>query len=164
MYTSGCPKIQKRCCHSNGSAPSATEKNFALKLRWNVSNTNATVMTGMANTMRNWVTSVIQVSVGTRIMLMPLVRMLRMVTMRLMAPTSEAMPVIWRPSAQKSMPRPGEKVTSEFGAYMNQPPSAPPPKIHDRLTKMAPNRKVQKLKAFSRGKATSRAPICKGAK
>ena len=114
--------------------------------------------------MRNWVTSVIQVSVGTRIMLMPLVRMLRMVTMRLMAPTSEAMPVIWRPRAQKSMPRPGEKVTSEFGAYMNQPPSAPPPKIHDKLTKMAAEQEGPEAERVQPGKATSRAPICKGAK
>ena len=60
MYTSGWPKIQNRCCHSNGSAPAATEKNVAPKLRWNVSRTSATVMTGMANSSRNLVTRIIQ--------------------------------------------------------------------------------------------------------
>ena len=101
-------------------------------------------------------------NVGTRIIDMPLVRMLRMVTMRLMAPVSEAMPVICRPSAHRSMPLVGEKATLEFGAYMNQPPSAAPPRIHDVLTNRPPNRKHQNPKALIRGKATSRAPICKG--
>ena len=70
--------------------------------------------------------------------------------------------MICRPSVQKSMPCDGENGTLEFGAYMNQPPSAAPPRNQARLTKMAPNRKVQKPKALIRGKATSRAPICSG--
>ena len=32
-----------------------------------------------------------------------------------------------------SMPWVGENGTLEFGAYMNQPPSAAPPRIHDVL-------------------------------
>ena len=88
--------------------------------------------------------------------------MLRVVTIRLMAPVSEAMPVICRPTAQKSMPWVGENGTLEFGAYMNQPPSGAPPRNHDELRKMPPNRKAQKPKALMRGKATSRAPICSG--
>ena len=95
---------------------------------------------------------------------MPLVRMLSTVTIRLIAPVSEAMPVICRPSVQKSMPCDGENGTPEFGAYMNQPPSAAPPRSHDVLTKRAPNRKLQKPKALMRGKATSRAPICSGSR
>ncbi len=138
MYTSGCPKIQNRCCQSSGSAPADIEKNVASKLRCIVSSTRATVMTGMANNNRNWVTMIIQVSVGTRMIVMPLVRMLMIVTIRLIAPTSEAMPVICRPSAQKSIPLVGENGVSEFGAYMNQPPSAAPPNAHDRFTKNAP--------------------------
>jgi hypothetical protein len=72
------------------------------------------------------------------------------------------MPVISRPSTQKSMPLVGENVTDELGAYMNQPPSAAPPRNHDVLMKMPPNRKHQKPNALMRGNATSRAPICSG--
>ena len=72
--------------------------------------------------------------------------------------------MISRPIAQMSMPWVGENGTLEFGAYMNQPPSAAPPRIHDELMNRAPNRKHQKPKALMRGKATSRAPICSGRK
>ena len=61
MYTSGCPKIQNRCCHSSGSAPSSGSKKLAPKSRSNSSRNRATVMTGRAKSKRNWVTSVIQV-------------------------------------------------------------------------------------------------------
>ena len=121
-------------------------------------------MTGMANTSRNWTTNTIQVKTGIFMNVMPGARMLMTVTIRLIAPTSEAMPVICRPSAQKSMPFVGENGTDEFGAYMNQPPSAAPPSSHDVLMKIAPNRKHQKLKALMRGNATSRAPIWRGRK
>ncbi len=121
-------------------------------------------MTGMANSSRSCTTSTIQVKTGIFISFMPGARMLRMVTIRLIAPVSEAMPVISRPSAQKSMPWLGENITLEFGAYMNQPPSAPPPRNQDVLRKMPPNRKAQKPRAFMRGKATSRAPTCSGTK
>ena len=96
MYTSGCPKIQNRCCQSNGSAPASTLKNWAPKSRWNISRNSATVMTGMANTSRNCTTRIIQVKIGIFIRVMPGARMLRMVTIRLSAPVSEAMPVICR--------------------------------------------------------------------
>ena len=45
------------------------------------------------------VTRLIQVNTGMRISVMPGARMLRMVTMKLTPPTSEAMPVICRPRA-----------------------------------------------------------------
>ena len=164
MYTSGWPKIQNRCCHSSGSAPASTEKNVASNVRWNISRNRATVMTGIANSSRNWITRTIHVSTGMRISDMPLVRMLSTVTIRFTAPVSEAIPVICRPSAQKSMPCDGENGRLEFGAYMNQPPSAAPPRNHDALTNSAPNKKDQKPNALMRGNATSRAPICNGRK
>ena len=72
------------------------------------------------------------------------------------------MPVICRPSTQKSMPFDGENGTDELGAYMNQPPSGAPPSSHELLRKRPPARNVQKPKALRRGKATSRAPIWSG--
>ena len=70
----------------------------------------------MANSSRNWVTRLIQVNTGIFISVMPGARMLSTVTIRLIAPTSEAMPVISRPMVQKSMPWLGEKMTPVFGA------------------------------------------------
>ena len=64
-----------------------------------MSRNSATEMTGRANTSRNWVTKLIQVKTGIFMSVMPGARMLSTVTIRLMAPTSEAMPVICRPSA-----------------------------------------------------------------
>ena len=129
-----------------------------------MSRNSATVMTGIANSSRNCTTRIIQVKIGIFISFMPGARMLRMVTIRLIAPVSEAMPVICRPSTQKSMPWLGENSALAFGWYMNQPPSAAPPRNHDVFRKMPPNRKHQKPNALMRGKATSRAPICSGTK
>ena len=163
-YTSGCPKIQNRCCHRSGSAPAATSKNCAPNTRWKLSKKRATVITGIAKSSRNCTTVIIHVKIGIFMSVMPGARMLSTVTMRLMAPVSEAIPAIWRPSAQKSTPWLGENTGPEFGAYMNQPPSAAPPRNHDRLTTMPPPSTHQKPNALRRGNATSRAPICSGMK
>ena len=121
-------------------------------------------MTGMANTRRNCTTITIQVKIGILNRLMPGARMLMQVTIRLMALVSDAIPVIWRPSAQKSTPLVGENIRVLFGAYMNHPPSALPPRNHERFTKIAPSNQVQRPNALMRGNATSRAPICSGTK
>ena len=99
MYTSGWPKIQNRCCHNSGSAPASGLKNWAPKRRSKISRNNATVITGNANSSRNWVISSIQVRTGIRIRVMPGARRLRQVTIRFIADTSEAMPRICSPIA-----------------------------------------------------------------
>ena len=53
---------------------------------------------------------------GIFISVMPGARMLSTVTIRLIAPVSEAMPVMSRPMSQKSMPWRGEKMTPVLGA------------------------------------------------
>jgi hypothetical protein len=98
MYTSGCPKTQNKFSQSSGSAPASTLKKFASYSRSKVSRNSATVMTGMAKAMRNWVTNPIQVKIGILNNVMPGARRLSTVTMRLMAPRVEATPVIRRPS------------------------------------------------------------------
>ena len=72
-------------------------------------------MTGMANTSKNCVTRIIHVKTGIFIRLMPGARMLRIVTMRLSAPVSEAIPVICSPSDQKSTPWVGENKALALG-------------------------------------------------
>src|SRR6476646_5692384 len=147
MYTSGCPNIHNRCCESNGSAPASTLKNCALKTRLNINRNSATVMTGMAKTSRNCTTSTIHVKIGIFINVMPGARMLRTVTIRLSALVNEAIPVICRPSDQKSTPCVGENKALALGWYMNQPPSAAPPSNHDELRNSPPKRKHQKPNA-----------------
>ncbi len=56
-------------------------------------------MTGRANSSRNETTSVIHTKTGIRSMVMPGARSFRIVTMKLIAATSEASPRIWRPIA-----------------------------------------------------------------
>ena len=75
-------------------------------------NTSATVITGNAVMMRNCVTKVIHVNVGSRIIFMPGARRLRIVTMKLKPAASDEMPRICRPSSQKSMFGPGENCRS----------------------------------------------------
>ena len=116
MYTSGCPKIQNRCCQSIGLAPAAGTKKFAPKNRSNISSIRATVITGNASTRRNEVTRVIQVNRGMRMRDIPGARMLTMVTMKLKAAAREAIPRIWRLTTQKSMPWAGLYAEPVIGA------------------------------------------------
>ena len=67
----------------------------------------AAVMIGIANTVRNATTVIIQVNTGMRMSVMPGARMLRMVTMKLIADVVEPMPSSTMPTHQKSGPWPG---------------------------------------------------------
>ena len=73
-----------------------------------MSRISATVMTGKASSSSTWVMKLIQMNIGMRMSFMPGARMLRMVTKKLTAAASDAMPRIWRPSIQKSTFMPGE--------------------------------------------------------
>ena len=56
-------------------------------------------MTGMANSSRNCTTRIIQVNTGILNSVIPGARMLSTVTIRFIAESNEAIPVIWRPRA-----------------------------------------------------------------
>ena len=58
---------------------------------------------------------------GMRPQLMPGARMLWIVATKLIAPTSDEMPVRWIRNIQASTPPPGEYRSSDSGAYMVQP-------------------------------------------
>ena len=94
MYTSGWPKIQNRCCQSTGSAPASALKKWVPKLRSKYSSKKATVIIGMAKSRRKLTTRFIQAKTGIRSKVMPGARRLRVVTMKLTAAVSDAMPVI----------------------------------------------------------------------
>src|SRR5699024_8466412 len=67
------------------------------------------------------------------------------------------------PKTQMSPPIPGEYVALDSGAYPNQPNAAAPCGVRNPAQAInEPNRKNQNARAFSRGKATSGAPICNG--
>ena len=121
-------------------------------------------MTGSENTSRNCTTRIIHVNTGIFMKVMPGARMLSTVTIRLIDPMSEAIPAICRPMVQKSTPFEGEKTGPEFGAYMNHPPSAAPPRNQARFSTIPPMTRSHRDRALRRGNATSRAPICSGRK
>ena len=77
--------------------PRTDVKKLVPKSRSNVSSTRATAITGMANSRRKFTTSVIHVNTGMRMKLIPGARILMMVTIRLTALVSDAMPRIWMP-------------------------------------------------------------------
>ena len=141
MYTSGCPKSQNRCCQSTGSPPAAGTKKFAPKKRSSISSVTATVMMGKASTSSTMVTRLIHVNSGIRMRVMPGARMLTMVTKKLNAAASEAIPSTWMPSIQNSVRTPAAR--SVMLAYMNQPESGTSPIRKLVFMSTAPNRKVQ---------------------
>jgi hypothetical protein len=69
----------------------------------------AAVTQGIANAVRNAVTSIIHTNTGMRMSVIPGARMFRIVTMKLIADVTDPMPSITRPTVQKSGPWPGRK-------------------------------------------------------
>jgi hypothetical protein len=83
-------------------------KKFVEKFRSKKTMINAAVMSGIANTVRNAVTSIIHTNTGMRRSVIPGARMLSTVTMKLIAEVTEPIPSITMPTAQKSGPCPGK--------------------------------------------------------
>ena len=107
MYTSGWPNNQNRCWYSSGSPPFDATKNSVPKLRSKNTMIIAAVMIGMAKTVRNATTVIIHVNTGMRMSVIPGARMLRMVTMKLIADVVDPMPSSAMPTHQKLGPMPG---------------------------------------------------------
>ncbi|MNL25128.1 hypothetical protein D3C87_1465990 [compost metagenome] len=118
--------------------------------------------TGVAISCSHDCTSTVQAIRGILWSRMPGARMLRMVTMKLIAPMIEETPTTCRPRIHMSTPRPGEKKPPERGGYSVQPAAAAPPKKKLDIIIRAPKGSIQKAMAFRRGKAMSRAPIMMG--
>ena len=69
---------------------------------------SATVMIGIANSVRKATTSIIHTNTGMRMSVMPGARRFRTVTMKLIADVVDPMPSMTRPTVQKSGPCPGK--------------------------------------------------------
>ncbi len=116
----------------------------------------------MASSSRNAVTRMAQQNSGILCIVIPGARMLRMVAMKLMAPSSDEMPARCSENSEKSVARPGEYCALSSGGYSVQPAPVPLPSVSPSITKMKPMARNQKLMLLRRGNAMSGAPIIIG--
>ncbi len=119
----------------------AAWKKLVPKFRSNKTSKSPTVMIGNEKSSRNATTNCIHTKTGRRKKVMPGARIMKMVVMKLTAPSNDATPSSRSPIAQKSI-----RTTSgwvESGAYPNQPPSGNPPRKNELDRKIDPERKVQ---------------------
>lgn len=92
MYTSGCPKNQNKCWYNIGSPPPAGSKNVVLKLR-SVSNiVIAPASTGNDNNNKNAVIKTDHTNKGKRCIDIPGVLILKIVVIKLIAPSIDEIP------------------------------------------------------------------------
>jgi len=92
MYTSGCPKNQNKCWYRIGSPPPAGSKKEVFKLRSVSSMVIAPARTGKESNKRIAVRNTDQTNKGTRSHLIPGLRILIMVVIKLIAPKIELAP------------------------------------------------------------------------
>ncbi len=91
------------------------------KLRSQINMVIAPASTGIANSSRKAVTSIDQTNSGILCSVIPGARMLKIVVMKLIAPSKELMPARCSANRVKSMPGPGSYCDSESGGYSVQP-------------------------------------------
>ena len=115
MYTSGCPKNQKRCWYRTGSPPPAASKKVVPKLRSVSSIVMADAKTGKDRSSRKAVTRIDQTNSGILCSVMPGARMLKMVVMKLIAPRIDEAPARWSEKIAMSTAGPGDPLV-ESGA------------------------------------------------
>ena len=97
IYTSGCPKNQKRCWYSTGFPPPAGSKKEVLKLRSVRSIVIAPARTGRLVISRTEVTAIAQIIRGMRSNEMSeAVREQTIVVKKLILPKMEEIPATWR--------------------------------------------------------------------
>jgi hypothetical protein len=136
MYTSGCPKNQKRCCQSSGSPPCSGMKKGQPNARSSSSRSVHRITGGKAKMTMPPTTSIAHAKIGIRKSDMPGARVRRIPTISSIAPAMAEISMKPIPSSQKSAPMPGEKRVLVSGGYMNHPPSgARPTKIEPKKTR-----------------------------
>jgi len=103
MYTSGCPKNQKRCWYRIGSPPPAGSKNEVLKLRSVNSIVIAPAKTGNERSSKIAVINTDHTKSGIRSKDIPIGRILVIVVMKLIAPRIEEAPARCREKMARSI-------------------------------------------------------------
>src|SRR5262245_50727587 len=93
---------------------------------------------------------------------MPGARMLKMVTMKLMAPSSDDAPARCSAKIAMSTAGPGCEPAEDSGGYRGQPVAAPSPVKEEPSSRKNDGTNNQKLMLFMRGNAMSGAPIKSG--
>lgn len=102
MYTSGCPKNQKRCWNKIGSPPPAGSKKVVFTFRSVRSIVIAPARTGRERSSRNAVTNTDQTNSGRRSNEIPGVRMFITVVMNFMEARIEDAPARWSENIARS--------------------------------------------------------------
>lgn len=106
IYTSGCPKNQNRCWYKMGSPPPAGSKKEVLKFRSVSSIVMAPARTGRESSNRIAVIFTDHTKRGIRSKIIPCVRILMMVVIKLMAPRIEETPAKCKEKIVKSTDAP----------------------------------------------------------
>lgn len=106
IYTSGCPKNQKRCWKRIGSPPPAGSKKDVLKLRSSNSIVIAPAKTGSDNKSRIVVNKTDQTNKFNRSKVIAAGRMLKIVHRKLIEPKIDETPARCRLKIDKSTARP----------------------------------------------------------
>lgn len=162
MYTSGCPKNQKRCWNRMGSPPPAGSKNVVFRLR-SVSNiVIAPARTGRDRRRRIAVINTAHRNRGIRSIRSPSERMLIIVVIKFKEPRIDDTPAKWREKIARSTEGPACARLPANGGYTVHPVPTPFSTAAEHTRRVKDGGRSQNLMLLSRGKAISGAPSIRG--
>lgn len=162
IYTSGCPKNQKRCWYSTGSPPPFGSKKDVLKFLSVNNIVIAPAKTGKDNKSKNAVMNTAQTKSGVRCAVMPGDLIFSIVTIKFIAPKIEETPARCKLKIAKSTDPPEWACIPASGGYTVQPVPTPDSTNEEDTNKINEGGNSQKLMLFNLGKAISQAPIKMG--
>lgn len=162
IYTSGCPKNQKRCWNRIGSPPPQGSKNDVFRFRSVNSMVIAAANTGRAN--RSMIAVIMTDHTNNGILNIGIEAgfMLMHVVIKLIAPRIDEAPAKCNEKIAKSTDGPEWTMLLESGGYTVQPVPAPASTYEEDNSNNSAGGSSQKLILFIRGKAMSGAPIISG--
>ena len=162
MYTSGCPKNQKRCWYKIGSPPPDTSKNDVLKFLSVSIIVIAPANTGSDNKSSTAVITTAQPNKDTLCNLIPGLLMFSTVVMKFIAPNKLLIPDRCKANIVKSTLGPLWLWVSDKGGYKVHPVPAPFSIILANRNNTILGGSNQKLMLFNLGNAMSGPPVIKG--
>jgi hypothetical protein len=162
MYTSGWPKNQNKCWYKIGSPPEALSKKDVFKFLSVNNIVIAPANTGKLNSNKKAVINTDQTNKGKRFIASPLHRILKIVTIKLIAPAIEDAPAKCNAKMPASTEAPECAKTLLNGGYNVQPEPTPDSTKADNINKHNAGGNNQREILFILGKAMSGAPIIIG--